>query len=188
MNKPSLATRFFGSPLIGLSVYGVGGFVLYQWTQDSRIWPLGVGAVFAISATIRAGEQADAYRNWKRAWDAMGDDPLPSGRVGRALNFLVGIAMIAALVLFLLGHADQQAYQLALGWLMAVGGGGLAVVLLWRLVRLRRNRSPKARKASIVTVAIARPIYAVPDMLHSYRQLPEHCHQLMRARPHDGGN
>jgi hypothetical protein len=186
MNKPSLKTRFLGNPIIGLSVYGMGGFVLYQWTQDSSIWPLGIGAVYAISVTMRAGEQADAYRNWKRAWDAMGDDPLPSGRVGRALNFLVGVAMIAALIFFLLGHSDQQAYQLALGWLMAVGGGGLAVLLVVRLLRLRRNRVPKAGKTSIVTVAIARPIYAVPDMLQSYRQLPEHCHVLMRGRPAGG--
>lgn len=71
---------------------------------------------------------------------------------------------------------------------MVVGVGGLAVLLVVRLLRLRRNRVPKAGKASIVTVAIARPIFAVPDMLQSYRQLPEHCHLLMRARPHDGAN
>ena len=166
----------------------MGGFILYQWTQDSSIWPLGVGALCAISATMRAGEQADAYRNWERAWDAMGDGPLPSGRGGRAARVLVGVAMIAALFLFLLGHSDQPAYRLALGWLMVVGGGGLVALLVVRLLRLRRNRAPKAGKASIVTVAIARPIFAVPDMLQSYRQLPEHCHLLMRARPHDGAN
>lgn len=188
MNKPALKTRMLGNPIVGLSVYGIGGFILYQWTQDSSIWPLGVAAVCGISATMRAGEQADAYRNWKRAWDAMDDSPLPSGRGGRVARAFVGVAMIAVLLLFLLGHSDQQAYGLALGWLLAVGVGGLAVLLVVRLLRLRRNRAPKAGKANIVTVAIERPIFAVPDMLQSYRQLPEHCHLLMRARPHDGAN
>ena len=125
MNKPPLKTRMLGKPIVGLSVYGIGGFILYQWTQDSSIWPLGIAAVCGISATIRAGEQAGAYRNWKLAWDAMDDGPLPSGRGGRVARVLVGVAMIAALLLFLLGHSDQQAYGLALGWLMAVGGGAL---------------------------------------------------------------
>jgi hypothetical protein len=188
MNKPPLKTRMLGNAVIGLSVYGIGGFILYQWTQDSSIWPLGVAAVFAISATMRAGEQADAYRNWKRAWDAMSDDPLPSGRGGRAARVFVGVAMIAALLLFLLGHSDQQAYALALGWLVVVGGGALVALLVRRLFRSRPRRAAKAAKNSVVTVAIARPIFAVPDMLQSYRQLPEHCHLLMRARPHDGAN
>lgn len=188
MNKPPLKTRMLGNPLVGLSVYGIGGFILYQWTQDSSIWPLGVTAACGISATMRAGEQADAYRNWKRAWDAMDDSPLPSGRGGRVARAFVGVAMIAALLLFLLGHSDQQASGLALGWLMAVGGGGLVALLVTRLFRSRPRRAAKAAKNSVVTVAIARPIFAVPDMLQSYRQLPEHCHLLMRARPHDGAN
>ena len=188
MNKPPLKTRMLGHPLVSLPIYVLGVFFLYQCTQDTSLWPLGLGSMVAISATMRAGEQADAYRNWKRAWDAMDDSPLPSGRGGRVARAFVGVAMIAALILFLLGHSDQQAYGLALGWLMVVGVGGLAVLLVVRLLRLHRNRAPKAGKASIVTVAIARPIFAVPDMLQSYRQLPEHCHLLMRARPHDGAN
>lgn len=188
MNKPPLKTRMLGHPLVSLPIYGLGAFFLYQCTQDTSLWLLGLGSLAAMSATMHAGEQASAYRNWKRAWGAMDDAPLPSGRAGRAGRVLVGVGMIAALILFLLGHSDQQAYGLALGWLMVVGVGGLAVLLVVRLLRLRRNRAPKAGKASIVTVAIARPIFAVPDMLQSYRQLPEHCQLLMRARPHDGAN
>jgi hypothetical protein len=186
MNKPPLKTRMLGNPIVGLSVYGIGGFILYQWTQDSSLWPAGVAAAFAISATIRAGEQADAYRNWKRAWDAMGDDPLPSGRGGRAARVLVGVAMIAALIAFLLDHRNQHAYRLALGWLVMVGGGGLLALLVARLFRARPKRATKASKISVVTVAIARPILAVPDMRQCYRQLPEHCHRLMQAQSQDG--
>lgn len=186
MNKPPLMTRFFGNPIIGLTVYAVSGFVLYQWTQDSSVWPLGVAAVFAISGTIRAGEQATAYSSWKRAWDAMDDAPAPSGRFAQILRFCVGSAIVAAVAFYLLGYGDPQAYGLALGWLMAIGVTGLAIQSVVRLLRLRRNKAPKASKISVVTVAIGRPILAVPDMLQSYRQLPEHCQQLMRVRLHDG--
>ena len=186
MNKPSLKTRFFGHPIIGLSIYAGGAFVLYEWTQDSQVWPFVVAALCAMSATMRAADQVQAYRTWKLAWDAMGDAPLPSGRGGRVARFLVGVAMIAALILFLLGHSDQPVYRLALGWLVVVGGGGLVALLVIRLFRSRPKRAAKAAKNSIVTVAIARPIFAVPDLLQSYRQLPEHCHLVMRARPDDG--
>lgn len=188
MNKPPLKTRMLGHPLVSLPIYGLGAFFLYQCTQDTSLWPLGLGSLVTMSATMHAGEQADAYRNWKRAWDAMSDDPLPSGRGGRAARVFVGVAMIAALLLFLLGHSDQQAYGLALGWLVVVGGGALVALLVTRLFRSRPRRAAKAAKNRVVTVAIARPIFAVPDMLQSYRQLPEHCHLLMRARPHDGAN
>ncbi len=185
MNKPSLKTRFFGHPIIGLSIYAGGAFVLYQWTQDSQIWPLGVAALFAMSATMRASEQAEAYRTWKMAWDAMGDGPLPSGRGGRFLGYLIGTAIIAAVTLYLIDHSDQPSYRLALGWMAITGGGGLVTLLLMKLFRAFPKRKPKA-KTSFVMLAIARPIHAVPDMRQCYRQLPEHCHALLTARPSDG--
>ena len=188
MNRPPIKTMLLGHPLIGLPIYGVGAFILYQCWYDPSLWLFGVGALAAMSTAAKASDQADAYRNWKRAWDAMGDGPLPSGRGGRIARFLIGVAMIAALILFLLGHSDQPAYRLALGWLVVVGGGGLVALLVIWLFRLRPKRAAKAAKNSVVTVAIARPIFAVPDMLQSYRQLPEHCHLVMRARPHDGAN
>ena len=186
MNTPSLKTRFFGHPLVALPTYGLGGFILYQWAQDGSLWPLGVGALCAISATLRAGEQADAYRNWKRAWDAMGDDPLPSGRGTRAVHFIIGVALIGALAFYLLSQRGQADYQLALGWMVLVGGAGLAALFIKWALRLLRNRQPKPAKTQPVTVAIARPLLAVPDMRQCYRQLPEHCHRLLQARPADG--
>ena len=185
MNKPSLKTRIVGHPIIGLSIFGMGAFVLYQWTQDSQVWPLGVAALCAMSATMRAADQVEAYRTWKLAWDAMGDAPLPSGRGKRIIGYLIGTAIIAAMILYLVAHSDQPSYRLALGWMAITGGGGLVTLLLVKLFRARPKRAAKA-KDSFVTIAIARPIFAVPDLRQCYRKLPEHCHALLTARPSDG--
>lgn len=186
MNPPPLKIRLLGHPLVSLPVYGLGGFFLYQWTQDSSLWPVALGSMVAVSATIHAGEQASAYRNWKRAWEAMGDGPLPTGRGRRVVHFLVGVAMIAALLLFLLSYSDQSEYRLALGWMVLVGGLGFVAMLIARLWRWRRSRPVKRAKSQTVTLAIARPILAVPDMGHCYRALPEHCHRLLHAGISDG--
>jgi hypothetical protein len=185
MNKPSLGTRILGHPLVGLPIFGFGAFVLYQCTQDTSNWPLGLGAMGAISATMRASEKAEAYRTWKMAWDAMSDAPPPSGRVGRVFRGLVGFALFGALIFFLIGHSDEPEYGIALGWVLLVGGLGVVARLALRLWRLRR-RKPKAAKVQPVALAITRPIYAVPDIRQCYRKLPEHCHALLHARPSDG--
>ena len=185
MNKPPLRTRILGHPLVGLPILGLGAFVLYQCTQDTSNWPLGLGAMGAISATLRASEKAEAYRTWKLAWDSMSDAPPPSGRLGRVVRGLVGLALFGALILFLIGHSDKPEYGIALGWVILVGGLGVLAMLVTRLWRSRRRKS-KAAKAQPVTLAITRPIYAVPDMRQCYRKLPEHCHVLLHARPSDG--
>ena len=185
MNKPPLGTRILGHPLVGLPIFGLGAFVLYQFTQDTSNWPLGLGAMGAISATLRASEKAEAYRTWKLAWDAMSDAPLPSGRMGRVFRGLVGIALFGALILFLIGHSDKPEYSIALGWVLLVGGLGAFATLIARLWRSRRCK-PKATKVQPVALAISRPIHAVPDLRQCYRKLPEHCHALLHARPSDG--
>lgn len=185
MNKPPLGTRILGHPLVGLPIFGFGAFILYQCTQDSSNWPLGLGAMGAISATMRASEKAEAYRTWKLAWDAMCDAPPPSGRMGRVLRGLVGVGLFGALILFLIGHSDKPEYGIALGWVLLVGGLGVVARLALRLWRSRR-RKRKAIKAQPVAIAITRPLYAIPDMRQCYRNLPEHCHALLNARPCDG--
>ena len=183
MNRPPIKTMLLGHPLIGLPIYGVGAFILYQCWYDPSLWLFGVGALVAMSTAAKASDQADAYRNWKRAWDAMGDGPLPSGRGGRVARFLVGVAMIAALILFLLSHSDQPAYRLALGWLVVVGGGGLVALLVIRLFRSlmrRRRRKPANQASNPVSIAVRRPLIASGNLMSAYRALPEHCHLVMR--------
>jgi hypothetical protein len=187
MNKPSLGTRILGHPLIGLPILGLGAFVLYQCTQDTSNWPLGLGAMGAISATMRASEKAEAYRTWKLAWDSMSDAPPRSGRMGRVFRGLVGLALFGALILFLIGNSDKPEYGIALGWVLLVGGFGVVARLALRLWR-SRARAPKAATAKPVAIAIVRPLYAVPDMRQCYRNLPKHCQALLHARPSDAAH
>jgi MFS family permease len=177
MNKPPLKTMLLGHPIIGLPIYAVSAFVLYCCSQDSGLWLFGVGALVAIITTQAAGEQADAYRNWKRAWDAMSDDPPRPAR----WPAMVGKVLVAALALFIAGHDDRLTSSLVLGWLPLVGGGLLALLAMLLMMRWLRRRSHMVKNRA-VTVAITRPIFAVPDMLQCYRSLPEHCQSLLRQQ------
>jgi hypothetical protein len=178
MNKPPLKTMLLGHPIIGLPIYGVSAFVLYCCTQDSGLWLFGVGALVAITTTQAAGQQAQAYRNWKRAWDAMSDDPPRPAR----WPAMVGTVLVAALALFIAGHADRQAYSLVLGWLPIIVVGGVALLATYSIMRWLRRRPRHTVKNRAVTVAITRPIFAVPDMLQCYRSLPEHCQLLLQQQ------
>ena len=185
MNRPSLKTRMLGHPLVGLPIFGFGAFILYQCYLDGSNWPFGLAAIGAINATIRASEQAERYRLWKLAWDAMGDAPPPSGRMGRVVRSVVGLALFSALILFLIGQSDKPEYSIALGWVLLVIGLSLVGRLVTRLWRSRRRKT-KAVKIQPVALAITRPIFAVRDTAQCYRKLPEHCLALLHARPSDG--
>jgi hypothetical protein len=177
MNKPPLKTMLLGHPVIGLPIYAVSAFVLYCCTQDSGLWLFGVGALVAITTTQAAGQQADAYRNWKRAWDAMSDDPQRPAR----WPAMVGTVLVAALALLIAGHADRLANSLVQGWLPIIVGGGVALLAMLSMMRWLSRRRAKVNTAT-VAVAISRPIFAVPDMVQCYRSLPEHCQSLLRQQ------
>jgi hypothetical protein len=185
MNKPSLKTRLLGHPLVGLPIFGFGAFILYQCYMDGSNWPFGLAAMGAINATMRASEQAERYRLWKLAWDAMGDAPPPSGRMGRVFRSVVGLALFGALIAFLIGQSDKPEYSIALGWVLLVGGLAVLAMLIVRLWRARRRKT-KAAKVQPVTLAITRPIHAIPTIAQCYRKLPEHCAALLNARSSDG--
>ena len=179
MNRPPIKTMLLGHPLIGLPIYGVGAFVLYQCWYDPSLWLFGVGALVAMSTAAKASDQADAYRNWKRAWDAMGDGPLPSGRGNRIIGYLIGTAIIAVTILYLIDHSDQPAYRLGLVWMVVVGvAGGLFAVI--RSLMRRRRRKPAKQVILPVSIAVRRPLIANGDLMSAYRALPEHCQRLLR--------
>ncbi|MFM9977019.1 MAG: hypothetical protein ACKVOP_03100 [Sphingomonadaceae bacterium] len=125
MNKPPLKTMVLGNPIVGLGIYGLGALTLYACWQNGDAWPLGLMALVAMSTTARAGEQADAYRNWKRAWDAMGDNPLPSGRGGRVST--------TAMLALAMGTAPLPRYRPSDAFVFSDGR-------VERVVRIQRNR------------------------------------------------
>lgn len=172
MNKPPLKTMILGNPIVGLGIYGLGALTLYGWWQNADAWPLGLMALVAMSTTARAGEQADAYRNWKRAWDAMGDDPLPSGRGGRVGRTIVGLTLIAAFVWYLASQSDRPGYDLALGWLVL---GGVAMLVVAILAKWRKARRARPIKTTVVTVVVKGPVLRVPTLAEAYRALPDYC-------------
>ncbi len=179
MNKPPFKTMVLGNPVVGLTIYGLGAFALYQWTQNGDAWPLGVGALYAMSAASRAGEQADAYRTWKRAWDAMGEAPPARPYRTAAWRALLGMAIVGGIGLYLAAHPDRPGYPFALAWLI-LGCVVMALVAMIRALMRRPKRAAKA-KVDVVAIAVTRPLLPVPDMRRSYAALPEHC-QLLFAQ------
>ena len=177
MNRPPIKTMLLGHPLIGLPIYGVGAFVLYQCWHDPSLWLFGVGALAAMSTAAKASDQADAYRNWKRAWDAMGDD-VPR-RQNTALRQMMGILLVIMLGGYLAANRDQPGYAAALVWMVVVGvAGGLFVVI--RSLMRRRRRKPAKQVILPVSIAVRRPLIASGDLMSAYRALPEHCQRLLR--------
>lgn len=175
MTKPPFKTMLLGHPIIGLAIYAVGGLILYGCARDPSLWPWGLGALVAMTTTQAAGEQAGAYRNWKRAWDAMDDTPPRPARWPR----WIGTILVAIAALLIASHADRTDVRLALGWLAL---GGVVIAFITMLARWRRHRRARQPNATTVPVALAirQPLMPVPDMLTSYRSLPPHCHAILR--------
>ena len=101
MRQPRLQTRILASGPVYLSAWASTLFFGYHfWNGEPVFWALVITVSFLLNV-MRADEQVQAYRTWKRAWDAMGDGPLLSQRGGRVGRAVVGLALIAALIVFL---------------------------------------------------------------------------------------
>jgi hypothetical protein len=175
MRQPPLQTRILASAPVNLSAWASALFFGYHfWNGEPVFWAL-VITVSLLLNVMRADEQVQAYRTWKRAWDAMGDDPLPSGRGGRVGRTLVGLTLIAAFVWYLASQTGRPGYDLALGWLVL---GGVAMLVVAILAKWRKVRRARPIKATVVTVVVKGPVLRVPTLAEAYRALPEHCMRI----------
>lgn len=175
MKEPTIPARMLGHPIIAVPVT-VGGLVFtVACLQTGGVIPA-VLMLVALLVVGRASQQVQAYRAWKRAWDAMDDRP-PRHAAGFWKKPL-GVILAAMMVAYMVSQAHRPEYQLALGW-MVLFGTGVTIALLWRRLRGGRH-APRHRgaKGDVVTVVGGRkPSGQTLD--DAYAAMPDYCQQVM---------
>ncbi len=177
MNRPSSLTCFLGHWVVTLGVLAIGGLLLFQWWQgqvDSDILPA-VAAVVMISAA-NANQKLTEYKNWKRAWDALGgvSTRRKQHRLSRQmLGFLLWL--VTALALTTLDRSQPKT-------VVAISCYGLATLplVVWLVFQYRRQRGPDRKgpgKEFIVSVSLGVP-WRSPGTRQFTRGLPAYCSRL----------
>jgi hypothetical protein len=177
MRAPSIQSRILAFAPIQLCAWASAAFFGYNfWHGEPVFWPLVITVAFLLNV-IRAHEQVQTYRAWKREWDAMSGVP---PRVKRGPN-LMGVAL-GVPFLFLLYYVGQRGGVSAiLGVIILTTGSLLAVGLVLKLTAKLTRR--KASKVLPVTVCVSRAWLSAPDIKRAYRDLPAHCRAILRTLP-----
>lgn len=178
MREPSLQGRILASPPVQLIAWASTGFFGYHFWQGAPIfWALVVVVAFQLNV-IRAHEQVQTYRAWKREWDAMSGIPTSPTRWPR----IVGLALVGTPLAFLFYDVGQHGgasaiLGVALLFIIPLLGLGLG----FKLIRGMMRR--KAAKVMPVTICVKRSWLPVPDIASAYRGLPAYCRAILRTVP-----
>ncbi len=178
MKAPSLQSRILASLPIQLAAWSSTAFFGYHfWYGAPVFWALVVVVAFQLNV-IRAHEQVQTYRAWKREWDAMSGIPTRPTRWPR----MVGLALVGAPFAFLFYDVGQHGGASAiLGVILLFLGPLLGLGLGFKLIRGMMRR--KAAKVMPVTICVKRSWLTVPDIASAYRGLPVYCRAILRANP-----
>lgn len=172
MMKPSTQSMLMGHPLVVLPV-AVGTLAtLYAWSQNAEAWWLAIVMLAFMGRVMKASEARRDYLQWKREWDAM--DPNPASRMRPA--HVAG--MLGCALLLVAGAASDQ-----VGLGAAVGGlilGAFLWLMLWGFYAAWKQRPRhRARTATPVRLAIARPVLPAMALAESYAALPPYCRAVL---------
>lgn len=176
MNRPGILTRLIGHPIGTLAMMGGGGLAIYQWWIGQAGDLVPVIAVLAISTAANAHSRVSEYKNWKRAWDAMGGQGSPPARPGiwRTLGGLIVLGVLA----YGLAVADYRDPAIRVtGALFVVGSLGLFGLALTRWRRKRSAASGRRQPDTVVAISLPVP-RASPGGKQLYQNLPDYCSRL----------
>ncbi len=175
MRAPSTQTRLLASPPVQLTAWASAGcFAYHFWNGAPVFWALVITVAFLLNV-IRAHEQMQTYRAWKREWNAMSGTPPRPSRWPRVVGLLVLGAPLAFLFYDVGQHGGASA---VLGVVILLVGLLVTVSLILKLVgRLMRR---KAAKVMPVTICVNRSMFNKPDIASAYRGLPAHCRAILR--------
>lgn len=168
MKQPSPTTYVLASPPVFFGSWGLTCWLLYQWSLDHGIWPLIVAMGIFLLAVMKADARLKAYKAWQRAWEGLDGASPRSSRKGAVAATVVVVAVLTIYALAQLPPQTQNATAL-------LGVMGAAGFFLLRALRRGVGPRPRTRKAEIVTVVVAAPLFAVPSIAEAYRALPDHC-------------
>jgi hypothetical protein len=175
MREPSIQTRLLASPPVQLIAWGSAAFFGYHFFYGAPVfWALVVTVAFLMNV-IRAHEQVQTYRGWKREWDAMSGLPPRPTRWPR----LLGLSLVGAPLAFLFYDVGQHGGASAiLGVILLFLGPLFVLGLMVKLMGRWKRR--KAAKVMPVTICVNRSMFNKPDIASAYRGLPAYCRAILR--------
>jgi hypothetical protein len=178
MRAPSTQTRILAFAPIQLCAWAFALFFGYHYFHGEPVfWPVVITVAFLLNV-IRAHEQVQTYRAWKREWDAMSGVPTRPTRWPR----LLGLALVGAPLAFLFYDVGQHGGASAiLGVVLLVIIPLLGIGLALKLIRGMMRR--KAAKVMPVTICVSRSMFNKPDIARAYRDLPAYCRAILRTVP-----
>ena len=104
MRAPSTQTRILAFAPIQLCAWASALFFGYHYFHGAPVfWPVVITVAFLLNV-IRAHEQVQAYKAWKREWDAMSGIPPRLTRWPR----VVGLALVGVPLIFLFYDVGQH--------------------------------------------------------------------------------
>lgn len=184
MNRPGLLNFIIGHPVVVLALWLLTAYFGYEWyVGNTPVVPMILAGLVAISAA-NANSRVQAYRDWKREWDAMEGRP-PSQPLGltllrsRTLRIVLGIAIWCLFACGALTAPHQPGAALAVGafWLataLMVGNG------LYRFVRRRPKAAAVASDVRDVPVTqCLKASSGSADLDRAFAALPEYCLPLL---------
>ena len=178
MRAPSTQTRILAFAPIQFCAWASALFFGYHYFYGAPVfWPMVITVAFLLNV-IRAHEQVQAYKAWKREWDAMSGIPPRPTRWPR----LVGLALVGVALTFLFYDVGQYGSASALlGVVLLFIIPLLVIGLVLKLIRGMMRR--KAAKVMPVTVCVSRSMFNKPDIARAYRDLPAYCRAILRTVP-----
>lgn len=177
MRAPSIQSRLLASQPVQLTAWGSTAFFGYHFLHGEPVFWATVIVVAFLMNVMRADDQVQAYKAWKREWDAMsGIPPRAKGRP----NFLV-VALVAPSLLFLYYFWQHGGASALIGVAILIIGPLLVIGLGFKLIRRAMRR--KAAKIMPVTICVKRSWLPVPDLIRAYRGLPAYCRAILRTKP-----
>lgn len=175
MKRPDGRTMFLAHPLVAYPAAISGLGILYAaWCGGGDGAGAGLFAVAMLAGVGQATARANAYKQWKREWDAMsGEAPPSSAKYDRSVRALFG-AILAFGGLYLTASSNAPGNLPLVGALVAIS---IAVLAWWR-----KRRHGAARLKGIVPVQVVAAMCGpVPTLDAAYAGLPDHLKHLVKA-------
>lgn len=181
MKHPGSRAMILGHPVISTPAMLSSGALLLAGFYGGS----GVAVIIAIAMigmVHNATSQARKYRQRKREWDAMSDEPDASGpgffRVVLVLvvacAMLVGFSLYAYHAAFAAGYAVVWVHRHPIIWAVP------AIAVIGKIgLRILRRRGGRPGRMVAVKV-VARSLLPTPTIADAYRALPAYCHALLR--------
>jgi apolipoprotein N-acyltransferase len=167
-----------GHPLVATPFCVVFGTIaVLGIAHDGFNWPIAI-ILTLVGAVANAARQAGRYRIWKREWDGFDPNHQPSRPIRNAVQWLVALLMVAALLWLAGSYRDDSSPAHIIAPLLVIGLAALG--LLKFVLRLCKRRRPSSSN-QVVTQAISRPLSA-PTVADAYARLPDYLRPLFHPQ------